>query len=470
MASRPRWLLTSIALLTACSARNEAPEAERADRATDDVPTATSPSGASAASPAPASAPASGAASSPTTDPATPTRKTATFDTAAARLVEPRDWLERLAYDRGADLRFIDSLVDRRTAVPVTDRRPLPPHPPGMEITRGVRPIDDADPFPPAPPLAEKEVTIRVSVNRSTFRSRTREEVLSAVQPFIDLEQREVNVRGEAVLHEKPEETYYGLVDGKEQMAIAHIFEYLLAVEWSANQPEAGLIPLAYALPANPRVTELDRDLPGIPGTSIELIVARDSAIKSLADLKGKRLVLTVNYVCAPGAFLTNVLHELNHPPDQPFFGNVTLRRYGKDCVLDVIKGKADVACVDQGTVGALARFYGLEGNVRTLAVSPRYNMDVLFTSANNVRTHRTEIELTQRQLTTLGKDPEGQEVLFFFDVAAWRHYEDGDFDVARRHFAHYLRFIDHTPVDLRPLLDPSAPVDARTYDRFGDE
>lgn len=469
MASRLRWLLTSIALLTACSTRNDAPGEERGQRATANGTLATYPSGAGAASPAPESAPASGAALPTATDSA-PTRRVATFDTSAARLVEPRDWLERLAYDRGADLRFIDSLVDRRTAVPVTDRRPLPPHPPGLEIARGVRPIDDADPFPPTPPLAEKEVTIRVSINRSTFRSRTREEVLSAVQPFIDLEQREVNVRGEAVLHEKPEETYYGLVDGKEQMAIAHVFEYLLAVEWSAHQPESGLIPLAYALPANPRVTPQDRDLPGIPGTSIELIVARDSKITSPADLKGKRLVLAVNYVCAPGAFLTKVLHELNHPPDQPFFGNVTLRRYGKDCVLDVIKGKADVACVDQGTVGALSRFYGLGDRVRTLAVSPRYNMDVLFTSANNARTHRTEIELTQRQLTTLGKDPEGQEVLFFFDTAAWRHYEDGDFDVARRHFADYLRFIDHTPVDLKPLLDPDAPVDARTYDRFGDE
>jgi hypothetical protein len=66
-------------------------------------------------------------------------------------------------------------------------------------------------------------------------------------------------------------------------------------------------------------------------------------------------------------------------------------------------------------------RFYGLAPRVRTLAVSPRYNLDVLYTSANNVATHRTEIELTQRQLTTLPKNPEGQEVLFLFDQAGWQ-------------------------------------------------
>ena len=49
---------------------------------------------------------------------------------------------------------------------------------------------------------------------RSTFRTRTRAEVLSAVQPFIDLEQREVNVRGAAVLFETAEESYFGLIDG----------------------------------------------------------------------------------------------------------------------------------------------------------------------------------------------------------------------------------------------------------------
>jgi ABC-type phosphate/phosphonate transport system substrate-binding protein len=200
------------------------------------------------------------------------------------------------------------------------------------------------------------------------------------------------------------------------------------------------------------------------------LIVARDAPYQSFADLKGTRLVLTANYINAPGAFMTRLLMDAGHPLGQPFFGKVTLRRYSKDAVIDVIKGKADVACVDQGTIGAMDRFYGLAGRIRTVAISPRYNVDVLYTSENNVATHRTEIELTQRQLNTLAKNPEGQEVLFFFDEEGWHNYREGDLAAAREHFGDFLTFWEETPVDLKPLLDPKAWVDRHTYDRLGDE
>src|SRR5262249_14869822 len=119
---------------------------------------------------------------------------------------------------------------------------------------------------------------------------------------------------------------------------------------------------------------------------------------------------------------------------------------------------------------GALDRFYGVSQRTRTIAISPRYNFDVMFTSQNNIETHQTEIELTQRQITTLEKDAEGQEILFLFDQAGWRNYEKGDIDVARQHFDDSLAFREQTPVDLKPLLDPKAPVDRKTYDRLGDE
>ncbi len=104
------------------------------------------------------------------------------------------------------------------------------------------------------------------------------------------------------------------------------------------------------------------------------------------------------------------------------------------------------------------------------LAVSPHYNVDVLFTSQNNVRTHQTEIELAERMLLTLGRDPEGQMVLFFFDIASWNIYHEGDLQPAIEHFDDFLRFIQSTPADLKPLLNSKAPVDRKTYDRYGDE
>lgn len=392
------------------------------------------------------------------------------YDTTAAKAVEPRDALERIALERGPDLRLVDKLMDKRTRVPEFDRVPLPAMPEKALIADGLAVLSDDRPFPDEVPLPPKPASIRVGVARSTYRTRTREEVLSAIQPFIDLVQRQVNVRGAAVLHEAADELHYALLDGRTQMAISHVFDYLLVRSWFENEADNATVLLAWAGPANPRTGELDRALAGVAGTSIELVVAADARYQTPADLKGARLALVANVVHGPGAFLTRVLSDLGHPLDQRFFSSVALRRYSKDAVIDLLKGKADVACVEQGAIGALDGFYGLGERLRTIAVSGRFNMDVLFTSQNNIASHRTEIELTQNQLTTLGKDPEGQEVLFFFDIERWHTQRAGDIAEPRRYFADYLTFIDNTPADLRVLLDPAAPVDRQTYDRYGDE
>lgn len=393
-----------------------------------------------------------------------------TYDTTAPKPVEPRDRREREVRDRAGGLRWVDQQLDKRTPLPPFDREPLPPLSRESRPHEGVPFLDDRDPFPEPIPLPPKEVTIDVGIARSTYRTREPEEVLSAVQPFIDLVQREVNIRGDAHLFETPEEMFHALSEGTNQMAVCHVFDYLLIRDWFASVPDNGSVLLATARPARPRTTTLDRGFAGTAGTSVELIVGAESPYSSVRDLRGARLALPANVVAAPGTFLTRLLADMNQPKDQAFFSKVTLRRYSKDAVIDVLKGAADVACVDQGTVGSLVRFYGIESRIRTIAVSPRYNVDVLFTSANNLTTRREEIELTQRQLTTLGKDPEGQEVLFFFDTEAWSNYRDDDIAVPRASYADYLRFRDETPVDLLPLLDPKAAVDRRTYDRFGDE
>lgn len=409
--------------------------------------------------------------SAPSSSPSSaPAGQPVVYDTTAPKRIEPRDWLERHALERGPDLRLIDALLDERTRVPEFSRQPLADYAPEAPIGGAAALLPDTQPFAEPPPLEPKDVSIRVAVARSTFRTRTREEVLSAVQPFVDLVQREVDIRGAPVLYETPSELYYGLIDGQVQMAVAHVFDYLLIRSWVANDPANATVPLARALPANPRVTDLDRDMAGVEGTCIEIVVAHDAPLSTFADLRGKRLALAANYVNAPGAFLAGLLAEAGAATDQPYFAGVTLRAYSKDAVLDVLKGKADAACVDQGTIAALDRFYGLAGRLRTIAISPRYNVDVLFTTLNNLATHQTEIELTQTQLTTLGKDPEGQEVLFFFDTQRWENYRAGFLDVPLEHFAQFVKFMTAPPAELQPLLDPQAAVDRRTYNRYGDE
>ena len=276
----------------------------------------------------PAAAPASQPAANP--DAIAPARPpAAVYDTAAPKPIAARDWLEEIALDRGPDLRLVDRLMDERTRVPEFDRRPLPDIPAGMRIADGVDVLDRENPFPEPEPLAPKDVTIRVGVARSTYRTRTPEEVLAAVQPFIDLEQRQVNVRGEAVLYQQADEIFYALTDGAAQMVVCHVFDYLLARSWFASLEDNGTVLLAFARPANARTTDLDRDFEGVPGTSIELVVAADSQFHSFADLRGRRLALAASYEHAPGAFLTRLLADAGAAPEQSYFGAVALRRYG---------------------------------------------------------------------------------------------------------------------------------------------
>lgn len=395
---------------------------------------------------------------------------TVIHDTTVPKPVAPRDWLERLAQWRGPDFKLVDRLMDKRTEPPPYDRLPPPPRPADARIASDIKLLDEQNPFPEFKPLPSRKPDLRAGVARSTYHTRTPEEVLAAILPFSDIVQRDVNMRPEAVVYETADKLFYDMTDGKTQLALTNVFDYFLIRGWFANDPDNRTILLEWAQPANPYTTPLDQDAPGPPGTGIALIVARDATYKTFADLKGARLALPAHYVNAPGTFLTRQLLDIHHPLDQPFFASVTLRRYSKDAVIDLLKDKADVACVDEDTLGALIRFYGLDQRVRVLAVSPHYNVDVLFTSANNVRTHQTQIELAERMLLTLGRDPEGQEVLFFFDIAGWRIYHEGDLQVATDHFDDFLKFIQNTPVDLKPLLNPKPPIDRKTYDRYGDE
>ena len=392
------------------------------------------------------------------------------YDTTLPKAVPPRDFLERWAMQRGPDLEFVDKLMDPRTPLLPFDRTPPAAMPADAAMAPGVSLLNEEDPFPESVPLNRTEVTVRVGIARSTYRTRTTQEVLAAAQPFIDIVQRDVNMHAETFTYEDPKQLYFDLVDGKIQMGISQVFDALLIRSWVASSPDNRVILLSWAQPANPHTTPLDADVPGPPGTGIVLVVAQDAPYKTFADLKGARLALPASYVNAPGAFLTRQLLDAGQSLDAPFFGSVILRQYSKDAAIDILKFNADVACVDEGTYGALARFYGLDKQLRVLAVSPHYNIDVLFTSTNNVATHETQIELAQRMLLTLGRDPEGQEVLFFFDIASWNTYHEGDLSVATDHFEDFLQFLQHTPVDLKSLLDPHAPVNRKTYTRYGDE
>jgi ABC-type phosphate/phosphonate transport system substrate-binding protein len=392
------------------------------------------------------------------------------YDTTAARPIQPRDALERMALRRGVDFAMVDKLMDKKTDPPAYDRQAAGSQPARAPISDNLTILDDRNPFAPAEQLAPKEPSIFIALARSTYRTHDRQEVLAAVQPFLDIEQRRVNVRPDVALFEKPDAIFFAMADGQRQLAIAHVFDYLLIRSWFSQKQGNGTVLLGVARPGWPTPLDATRDLPGIPSTSVVLLVRSDSKYQSTGDLTGARLAVAANDTRGAGTFLTQILKAAKHNLSSSFFSSVALRRYEKDAALDLINGRADVACVSEGTAVALQRMYGLEKRLRVLAASPRYDLDVLFTSMNNVQTHRTEIELTQRQLNTLGKDPEGQEVLYFFDQDGWQTAQDADIAAAEAAFDDFLTFAQDTPADLKILLDPEAPIDRQTYDRFGND
>ncbi len=392
------------------------------------------------------------------------------YDTTAARPIEPRDALERAALRRGIDFALVDKLMDKKTEPPEYDRHAPASQPVGAPIADNLTILDDRAPFAPPEQLSPKEPTIFIALARSTYRTHDPQEVLAAVQPFLDIEQRRVNVRPQIALFEKPDAIFYEMSEGRRQLAISHVFDYLLIRSWLSQKDSNGSVLLGIARPGWPRVTDENRDQAGIPGTSLVLLVRADSKYQSTADLTGARLAVAANDTRGTGTFLTQVLRGTGHSLGAAFFSRVTLRRYEKDAALDLLNDRADVVCVSEGAANALQQIYGLDSRLRVLARSPRYNMDVLFTSMNNVQTHRTEIELTQRQLNTLQKDPEGQEVLYFFNEDGWQNAQASDISAAEAAFDDFLTFMQDTPADLKPLLDPAAPIERQTYDRYGND
>jgi len=113
------------------------------------------------------------------------------YDTTVARPIVARDWLERLALKRGPDFKLVDKLVDGRTRPPAFDRQPLSKPQADARIADGVPTLDDANPFPEPVPLPPKAATVAVGTALSTYRTRTRQEVLSAIVPLLDNIQRD---------------------------------------------------------------------------------------------------------------------------------------------------------------------------------------------------------------------------------------------------------------------------------------
>lgn len=382
------------------------------------------------------------------------------YDTTLPRPVPPRDALERWAYGRGADLALVDRIVDRSTTPQPLDR-PAPP-PVDWPITRPAASRPAVSPAEPSTPL-------RIGVAPGVLGNRAADE-LSAVAEALT---RFLQSHGAPAIQLVPmagaEALAQGLRAGTTDLALGDAFDYLLACH-EAPGPDAAPVALLWAQPAGACTLPLPPGSAGPRGASVLLLAAQQGALRTFADLKGKRLAMVAGLSNGAGTFLARQLRDSSHPLDQPFFGSLTLRLYAKDAVLDVLKGKTDAACIDESALAALLALHDLHQALRVLAVSPGYRLDVLFAPAQMDASRQARVEALQRALLRLEDDAGGRQVLWLLDMSGWNVCREGDLAPARRCFEDFLQFRRNPPLDLKPLLNPHAPVNAQSYNRYGDE
>ena len=127
------------------------------------------------------------------------------YDTTAAKPYPPRDWLERLALYRTPDFKIIDFFMDKRTEPPPFSRYPVAAsRPADARMAEGLPLPDDENPFPGPVTRPAEEITFRVVASLSTYRTRTRHEVLASLKPLFDLIIRDVDIWAAAVLADTP--------------------------------------------------------------------------------------------------------------------------------------------------------------------------------------------------------------------------------------------------------------------------
>lgn len=97
------------------------------------------------------------------------------------------------------------------------------------------------------------------------------------------------------------------------------------------------------------KMSELTHGLVGVRNNgdlnSLILLTRNDSGIKSLADLRGKRLLIPKNDELSE-VFIDSQTRKLMHQGYREFFGNVNLETKNSRMILDLFFGKADAALV----------------------------------------------------------------------------------------------------------------------------
>lgn len=157
-------------------------------------------------------------------------------------------------------------------------------------------------------------------------------------------------------------------------------------------------------------------------GLSYMLLVSRESGIRRLADLKGRRLLLpTGNTACIGPAWLATLLHKEGLGPPEQFFGAVNREVKASKVILSVFFGQSDACLTTSPSFRVMSELNPQVGQ----KLVPLASSDELVTSLYALRKgwNSPVREQIIRALGEVGSTPAGRQVLtlFQFEGLAFR-------------------------------------------------
>ena len=162
------------------------------------------------------------------------------------------------------------------------------------------------------------------------------------------------------------------------------------------------------------------------------ILVRRDSGIRTVRDMKGKRLAFVARATAAGYLFPLIYLHGNGVSRPETYFREVYFTGTHEDMVWDVLNGKTDVGSCKNTTLDRLA------------SADPRVAREILvldrsspFPENGLAMKKGIEASLKEKIKTTLismDKDPEGQKVLERFGVRRFIETTDGDYETVLKY------------------------------------
>ncbi|MBE0602179.1 MAG: phosphate/phosphite/phosphonate ABC transporter substrate-binding protein [Deltaproteobacteria bacterium] len=179
------------------------------------------------------------------------------------------------------------------------------------------------------------------------------------------------------------------------------------------------------------RVIARPEDPKGISTARGMIFVRKDSKIRSVKDMKGKKMVIA-DYATTGGCLLTRVFFfENGIDPTQGYFGELYVAGTHEDAIHDVIEGVADIGAAKDSVYRRMWNDESptIQGRVRAIAFSPEVPENGL---SFRPGVDGSLVLKVKEVLLTMDRDPEGAAILEKFGARRFIETKDEDFDVVR--------------------------------------